>query len=219
MTQPQHSLRAAALAALLVLATVGAAPLAVADHDESDASSVFDGVVSVEEDDSADNSSMLDGVRRAASRIAGAASGTLARLTDRGTDQTASEAADSAQAEFNSHNATIQSYINARASASTDANVLELTFEIDDKTATRYVVADVNTSDGTYENASMVSSTNREVDESCSLEEQAADNAATEIETFVEEFASEGEDMSASYQGRMASQYAGEVDCSFGVRG
>jgi ribosomal protein S6 len=218
MTQSQHSLRAAALAALLVLATVGAAPLAVADHDESDASSVFGDVVSVEDDESADDG-MLTSVRRAASRIAGAASGTLARLTDRGTDQTASEAADSAQSEFNANNQTIQSYINARATASEDADVLKLTFEIDDESATRYVVADVNGTDGSYENASMVVSTSREVDESCTLEEQAADNAADELGTFVEEFASEDENLSAGYQGRMASQYAGEVDCSFEVRG
>jgi len=214
----QNSLRAAALAALLVLATVGAAPLAVADHQESDAAGVFDGVVSVDEDQSADNSSMMDSVRRAASRIAGAASGTLARLTDRGTDQTASEAADSAQSEFNANNQTIQSYINTRATASEGADVLKLTFEIDDEEATRYVVADVNGTDNSYENASMVNETDREVDESCTLEDQAADNAGDELGTFVEEFASEDEDMSASYQGRMASQYAGEVDCSFEAR-
>jgi hypothetical protein len=205
---------ATSVAALLVLATVGA-PLSAADHRESDASGVFDGVT-VEEDKSADNSSVMDSVRRTVSRLAGAASGALSRITDRGTDQTASEAADSAQAEFNTHNGTIQRYINERSDASTGANVLELTFKIDDGEATRYVVADVNGSD--YENATMVSQTSREVDETCTLEDQAGDNAAAELETFVADYGSEKKNMPAGYQRRLASQYGGEVGCSFEVR-
>lgn len=211
----QNRLIAIALAALLVLSAVGAAPLAIADHNESDASGVFDGVVTVE-NDSSDSEGTMAKARRAVSRVAGAASGALSRLTDRGTDQTASEAAQSAEDTFNANNQTIQSYVNARSDASEDANVLELTFDIEGETATRYVVSDVNGTD--YDNATMVSETTRTVDETCALEAQAADNAGAELQTFVDEFASDGTDLSPSYQGRLASQYGGEVACSFEVR-
>jgi hypothetical protein len=135
-----------------------------------------------------------------------------------GEQVSATEACGDLQSTFNANNRTIQSYVNERTNASTDADVLELTCAPrEDETATVYLTADVTAND-TYANASMVDSTDRTVDASCRLEEDAAVNAADELETFVEEFADPGEDLSADFRKRLVSQYAGDVHCD-GVPG
>lgn len=129
-----------------------------------------------------------------------------------GEQVTASEACGDLQTTFNENSGTIQSYVNDRTNASTGADVLELTCAPrDEETETIYLTADVT--NGTYTNASMVDSTDRTVDATCRLEEDAAVNAADELGTFVEQFAEPGKDLSADFRKRLVSQYAGDVHC------
>lgn len=190
------------LVALVVLvATVGATPAAAQTDDEG----VLDGVLTADEE-----ASKLDAVRAVAQGLQQRVLGTLGAVGD---DTTASDAADDAQAAFNERRAAFTEYANARTDASTDADVLELEFALNDETDTRYVVADVNGSD--YENVSMTESTDQTVDETCRLEDGAARNAAAEIEQFDETFVSEDRDVTRSYLLSLGTEYAGNVDCSF----
>lgn len=135
-----------------------------------------------------------------------------------GEQVTASEACGDLQETFNDNNQTIQSYVNERTNASSDADVLKLTCAPrDEETETVYLTADVTAND-TYANASVVDSTDRTVDADCHLEEDAAVNAADELQTFVDEFAEPNEDLSADFRKRLAAQYAGDVSCE-GVPG
>jgi SAM-dependent methyltransferase len=113
------------------------------------------------------------------------------------------------------HADAIQAWVNARTTATTDADVLALDLDADGDgdAVTVYLVADVNGSD--YANASLVEATDRTPDHECTLEEEAAANADEELATFRERFVDESRDVSVAYQDRLAAQYAGQVACSF----
>jgi hypothetical protein len=76
-----------------------------------------------------------------------------------------------------------------------------------------YVTADVNGSD--YEHAAVVTSTDRTVDESCELSDNAARNAADELGTLREEYVSDDEAIPASEVARLGGRYKGNIDCTF----
>ncbi len=140
-------------------------------------------------------------------------SGWVDRIFAEDTGETAEEAAQNTQATFNGNNSTIQSWVNNRTTASEAYDVLEFTFEVDGESSTVYLTSNV-TSDG-YRNASMVDSTDRTVDESCTLEGHAAQQADTELAAFVDHYAEPGKNVTNSYLAGLAGEYGGSVDCTF----
>lgn len=188
-----HRSTSTLVVATLLLVSMTAAP-AVASHD---ASSAADGVLG-------DDSSIVGWATGLANRLGGLFGGV---------DTDATTACSDLQTTFNEHNTTIQDYVNNRTDASSDANVLAVTCAIDDESTTRYLVADVDGDN--YTNATMVDSTDRTVDETCTLEGSAAANASDELQTFVDKFASTGDDVTGQFRSRLRAQYAGKVDCTF----
>jgi len=126
-----------------------------------------------------------------------------------GDDPSAATLADEAQTAFNDRSGDFQTYANERSTASSDYDVLAVTFEQDDSETTRYVVATVNDSD--YEDVEMVTSTSRSVDEECTLRGAAARNADNEIEAFHDQFVTADTGISDQYIAKMASKYGSPV--------
>lgn len=202
-SSPSHRL---AVALVVVLAATASVPgAATAQEEDSFLDGVFDG-----EDD-------LDWSATAVAVVSGALDRAENAISGVRSDATATSAADDAQQAFNNNASSSQSYVNKRSNASTDADVLALTFVVDDEETTRYLVADVNTTDD-YENASMVTSTNRTIDEECTLEGAAARNAAEEFAAFHQQFVTESRDPTSGYLKSLGIEYGGKVDCSFPLR-
>lgn len=150
-------------------------------------------------------------------QLRGAVSGLLDRamVTFGGddSDETAAEAANQTQEVFNGNATAIQSYVNNRASADTSRDVFAFTFEIDGESSTVYLTADVV--DGAYENTSVVDSTDRSVDDSCTFEGYAARSADEELSYFVTAFVNEDKNVTGKYIGRLGGRYSSDVSCSF----
>lgn len=189
-------MRALAIVLLISAAAIAAAPTTVAAADNP---SIFEDVT--------------ESVGTFLDALLGAARGEFARLTDDGADRDASEAADDLQSEFNANSGTLEDWINSRSNASGAMNVVEFELDVDGDESTVFLVADVT--DGAYENASIVDSMDRTVDDSCELEGAAARNAADELETFVDTYAEDDQDVDAGYLARLDRQYRDLVDCSF----
>lgn len=169
------------------------------------------GIATAEDDDG-----VLEPIRTVTSwfeALRGAAWGEIQQRFTDPADRDAAEAAADLKAEYNASSDDIEGWVNDRVDADADADVLAVTVEIDDDEETVFLVADVDGSD--YANSSMVDSTDRSVDERCTLEDDAARNAADELEAFVEEFVDEDRDASSFYLGRTARRYDGDVDCTF----
>lgn len=184
--------------ALVVVAAVGAVPApAVADEDDS----VFDDLISDDEGDGWLSTAWAY------------AQGTYADVVEDPEQETASEAAQGIQDEFNAHAASLQAFGNNRTSATESANVLGITTEVDGESTTVYLVADVRSN--SYENATIVDETDRTVDESCTLSGEAARAADTELAEFHERFVAGDEQLAQDYYARLAGQYGSNVDCTF----
>lgn len=113
--------------------------------------------------------------------------------------------------EFNSHNATIETYVNARfTGTATNWDVIKVTVEQDNETTTRYLVATA-TDDGNFTDSRMVSETDRAADQTVVLRDYAAANAASELDRFVTEYVEEDRDIDAALRRRLAQQYGGDV--------
>lgn len=144
-------------------------------------------------------------------------------LLDRGSDfvaglrddTAAADAASDFQTTYNDNAATLQAWINARTTASTDADTLEVAVELDGTSETVYVLGDVNATTGDYENARVVETTDRDPDGSCTLSANAARNLDNETETFVDEFAAPGDDLTRNHMRDLAGRYGGNVQCDF----
>lgn len=194
---------ASVFAALVVLVLAAPGP-AVAQSDEG---------VSVDDftEDQSVAAAVLDG-------IGGFVSGLTSRLRHSvseavGEDHTDLEATvGDATSYYNDRSTAFEGWANERVDADTSRDVVKLTFEDEGETETRYLVADVNNSE--YQNSEIVTSTDRSVDETCTVSGLAAQNADAELETFYDEFVSRGESISAGYASRMKGQYDDDVDCS-----
>lgn len=185
------------LVALLVVAAVAGAPMGVAAQaDDSIVDDLLDG-----EDDGFVTSAYAY------------VNGQIDRFLGHETDETAAEAAQQTQATFNGNASTTQTWVNNRTSASSAYDVLAFTFEIDGEAATIYLTS--NATAGGYRNTSMVDTTDRTVDETCTLEGYTAQQADTELATFVDDYADPGTNVSNSYLAGLAGEYGGDVDCTF----
>lgn len=159
---------------------------------------------------------VLEPIRTVGDRIDGFlgwARGQVEKRVSDPADRDATEAATDFKQEYNTHSGELETWANDRVDADTAADVLELTFEIDGEESTVFLVADVNGTD--YENTSVVDSTNRSVDETCTLEDDAARNAADELDHVENEYVDEDRDIPSGYLGRLAGRYDGDVDCTF----
>lgn len=193
------SMRRALLALVLVLAAVTVATPASAQSDEC-ADAVLESVCEA-------NAAFWAYAGGLSDRAADVATGIVS-------DTGAETAADDFQSTFNSHNETIEAWVNDRTNASTDRDVVALTFRESGSGTTVYLVATVNNS--SYQDSHVVDSTDRSVDESCTLEAAAARNADSETQRFHDEFAEPDTDLTDAYVRQMAGRYGGKVDCTIG---
>lgn len=130
-----------------------------------------------------------------------------------GPEDTAEENRDAAIDAFNQHNASFVEYANDRDIH--EGEVVQIDCVIEGETATGYIVSTYNDSQGNYTSAEAVTSTDRSVDHTVTLERNACDNAASEIEYFHDEFASQDRAPTRKYMSTMASKYAGNADEPF----
>ena len=203
MTQTQtRIITTTAVAALLVASLAGAAVAPAAATHNGD-----------------ENGTVGDALTPSDNGILAGIIGTASGFTDRakyavfGADDSATENRDAAVSTFNQYNDTLLAYANNRSIH--EGSVVQVDCTIDDETATSYIVADYNDSSEEYTSAEAVTSTDRSVDHTVTLEGAACDNAAEEIEYFHDEFASEDKDVTKRYMAEMAGKYAGSVDEPF----
>lgn len=196
--QPTAVLIALLLAATLVGAAV--AP-ATASHAADEGGGLSDAL-------SADDGGYL-------SAAANWASGFTSRVSHAisGPEHTATESRDAMVEAFNEHNDSLVSYANDRGIHEEEVARVDCTLE--GETATAYIVADYNSTAGQYDSAQAVTSTDRSVDHDIVLSSNACDNAADEIETFHEEFAATGDDVSAAYLSRVGGEYGDNIQQPF----
>lgn len=190
-----HAL-AVVLAVALVATAIAPAGTAAAQSAESDAT---DGLLSTAGD-------YLDA-------LYGAAQGYVARLTDDPADRDALDAAMAVKSDLNTHQATYRAYLNNHTTPSAAFDVLRVAFETDGDSATLFVVGTV--ANGSLTRLKAVTTTPRTVDERCTLTGAAARNAPDELATARERFVAENRSVDAAFIGRLRTQYAGDVDCSF----
>jgi hypothetical protein len=117
--------------------------------------------------------------------------------------------ADAVTGYYNSNNASIERWTSSRTNVS-DNRTIEVAWHIGDETATRYVL--VNASNGSISSSRMVASTNRTVGETVDLCGYAVEKSPSELERFVTDYAEPGEDVDASYLGRMKGAYGDDVE-------
>ena len=205
----------AVVATLVVLASitagVGMTTVAADDHDDP-ITDLFDGEDG-NETEGDDGLVSLSTAHALLDSWAATAEGLFQRARDFGDDAEATAAADDVQAFVNNHSASLETYANARVTASTELDTIAFTFQDEAGEDTRYLIADVR--DGNYTNVSMVATTDRTVDERCEIAGQAAADARAELETFHEQFVSEDSDLTAAYLAGLTSEYQPDVSCSF----
>lgn len=176
------------------------------------------------EDDSEEDDSLLPDV----DTILGAVEGLQARATSwidrtRGAAPESTEVAVDVTDRFNSNSDAILGYVNERSEADSDSRITKLTFVLDGEETDRYLVTEINSTEGNYTDLVMLSSgeysdrglDESDVDEEVRLEDGAAQNADEELETFLDEYVETGEDPSSGYLSRLGAQYAGSVDATF----
>lgn len=195
MTRPR--LTTTAVAAFLVVALVaGAAVPATATHDDDESTTLGEA---------------LEPASNTLGYVEGFIGGTLSRASYvvSGPEENATTNRDAAVDAFNQHNESFVDYANNRSIH--QGEVVQVDCTVEGETATAFIVADYNNSTSQYDSATAVTSTDRAVDHEVVLEESACDNAAAEIETFHDDFASENRDITRKYAAEMASKYRGDV--------
>lgn len=131
-----------------------------------------------------------------------------------GSGASAADAADDVQAEYNIHTAEYEQYLNDRVTADSNHDVVAVTFTLDDKSDTVYWVADVNSTDDSFENTSVVDSTDRTVDQTMELHGLGAENAAKELSGFHDDYVTENKtpQRGSGYLTGLGAKYAGDID-------
>lgn len=189
-------------AVLLVLASVGGAGVVTADEDGS----FFDDLVS---DDGEEGYLASAGIWLA--KATGGVSRYWAAYVADGDAADAETYAEDFTSTFNANNETIAQYANQRLTADTDHDVFAVYFhDREDGNVTRYVVSDVE--NGSWSNVTVLTpdefdDRNRTSDHYVSLDWYQSRNADAEVETFVEEYAEDETDLSATYKGELLGTY------------
>lgn len=198
------------IAALLALALIAGLATPAAAQTDTDGEGGFLDALLTEGDQGADGWVVDLGrsVAETVTEVTSAAARTFTAVTtDAGeADQYANQTAEVLTA----NNVTLETYANARLNASTDYDVFAVEFtDRSGETATWYVLADVV--NGSYTDLQMVESTDRTVDETVELGWYASRNAAGELETFLEAFASQDRDVSTTYRAELLARYGGDI--------
>jgi hypothetical protein len=207
MIHPEHTRAAVALVVGLVL--VASLPTGVATAQSDDGSdSILGDVLDVE----------VSGLGDTVDGFLGLVSGGIdrARGAVTGPDRSAAACREDLMAEVNQHSGAYLGELNAKTSPSSTRDVLRVRCIedprrpwADTESASFYVVA--NVSNGTYQSAEAVETTDRTVDHTVVLRrlarEQLADDLAAYRETYIEGDKTVGK----AYQRRMTAKYAGSV--------
>jgi hypothetical protein len=149
---------------------------------------------------------------------AGMASNALDRVPFVGDDEeppAATTVAADVERLLEGNESAIVTYADGRLDPATSYDTVEVTYDIEDDTATHYIVA--NATDTDWAGFKVVNSTTKTVDESCTLTENAAENAPEELATMLHEFIRPDEYPDSKYVGELTGTYAGQVNCSFEV--
>jgi hypothetical protein len=125
-------------------------------------------------------------------------------------EPTASEKASAVASVWAEHNETLESYASSRQNW-TDDRTVEITWIVDDETATQYLLA--NATDGSV-STRMVNETSRTPTDDVVLCGDAAENSPDELETFVSKFAQPNEDVTKPYLAKLRGRYGGDVETS-----
>lgn len=111
---------------------------------------------------------------------------------------------------------TWSEYLNSRVTADEDVQIVQVDMHMDGESETRYIIADYNTTDSTYDSVTAVSTTDRDVDRSVTLCGMAADQASEEVDAVVDGFISSDSMLTIDEISRLNSQYgdhvAGDID-------
>lgn len=160
------------------------------------------------------------------STIKSGANGLIDRVTYKvetfGDNTTGTDDAKDFRQAFASNKSNFTSWANARTTANTSYDVIKIEFNRNGETGYAYVVSDVNSTSGDYENVQTLNrtefqSTTRTVDHTITLEDNAADNAHRELDAFNEMFAGNGSDVTGEYLSEMATEYGTNVESTFDV--
>ena len=207
MIHSKHTRAAVVLVVGLVLVASLPAGIATAQSDD-DGGSVLSDVFGVEVSGFGDT---VDGFLGFASGLVDRGSAVVG-----GSDRSVTDCRDDLMTEVNQHNETYLTELNAKTSPSSERDVLRVRCIEDprrpwkDSEATSFYVVG-NVSNGTYESAQAVETTDRSVDETVVVtgvaREQLADDLATYRETYIEGDGTVGK----GYQQRMTAKYAGNV--------
>lgn len=130
--------------------------------------------------------------------------------------RTAGKAARETTDVFNANSSTLVTYANDQLGSSrekTSYDTIRVEFS-KEKTAKRWIVADVDENNA-FAAANMVDSKpEREIDHWVKLEKLAASDAPDELERFVDQYATENRPIDAKLQGRFAGRYGPDVESS-----
>jgi hypothetical protein len=160
-----------------------------------------------------ERTSRFDGFTQFRASVAGS----FDRITSDVSETTASTVATETTDVFNSNASTLVSYANNQITDGVDKttiDTLRVKFTKAGDAERRFIVVGVDQEANDFTTASMVESTDREIDEWVHLEALAADNAADELESFVDEYAAENKPIDAELKGRLAGRYAPDVKSS-----
>ena len=204
---------AVVLAALVVVALPAGVGVATAQASDDSDDSVLSDVLGVE----------VSGLGATVDGAVGFAWG----LVDRGSaalggaNRSVATCREDLMAEVNQHNETYLGELNAQTSPSSDRDVLRVRCIedprrpwADTEAASFYVVA--NVSDGVYQNASAVATTDRTVDHTVVLKGLAREQLAEDLAAYRETYIEGDETVGVGYQQRMTAKYAGSVSGTIG---
>lgn len=173
--------------------------------------------------DSTEDAGLIERAQNTASALVAGAQGLYERTLHWATSAVSGEDPDPEQQAtdtrevFNAHNESLRTYINDRNASDSAYQVIEIEFVHEDASSSIFVVADYNATTGEYDALEAVEATDRNVDESVTLEGYAAANASAEFEHFVEAFVEPDEDVGDAYKAELAAKYARNVETSFPI--
>lgn len=200
-----HRSTAVVIALSLVVAGIGVATgPAAAQSDDGDFLDTLTG----------DADGPVEAVVNAGDFLYGMAVGEASALVADDPDYDSFQVALDLRNDINGNDDAYQQWLNDRVDASETRNVVQVTVKGPqaENQSRFWIISDVQ--NGTYQNLGATGSTNRTIDESCTLSGRAAENAHEELETFRAEYVQPNESVDQSYMGRLAAEYDG-VSCTF----
>ncbi|WP_373190031.1 hypothetical protein [Halolamina sp.] len=205
-----------AVAAMLLIAGMSGAVVAQTEEEDS----LFEQLTGTETDDDATLGERIDATTAALAsyqdRAAYSVSTTREKLSGDVTDaDLAARYAESTKSTFNQNNATLEDYVNARVNANvSDWDTIAVEHRVGEEPTIVYLLSE--NSSGEFADSRMVNTTNRTVDHTLVLEDNAAESADEELSYFVEDYAADKKDIDRSLITRMQA-YADQIVLPEGV--